>query len=106
MRSSGATKFAPPVSVVALTKSTMACFAGPSFHEGSGSWAWVLVKPARVIASRAMVMRVVFMCLISEFEQLLSRVRFGGPREVTPETEIFMAGSLAKIVGGRAMAVG
>ena len=39
MRSSGATKFAPPVSVVALTKSTMAFFAGPSFHEGSGSWA-------------------------------------------------------------------
>src|SRR5947208_8713973 len=37
MRSSGATKLAPPASVVALTKSTMACFAGPSFHEGKGS---------------------------------------------------------------------
>ncbi len=36
----GGTKFAPPVVVVAFTKSTMACFAAPSFHEGSGSCAW------------------------------------------------------------------
>src|SRR5438045_9507501 len=66
MRSSGGTKFGPPVSVVALTKSTMACFAGPSFHEGSGSWAWVLVKPARVIASRAKVLRMIFMGLVAD----------------------------------------
>src|SRR4030095_9648119 len=39
MRSSGATNFAPSVSVVALTKSTMDCLAPPSFHEGSGSCA-------------------------------------------------------------------
>src|SRR5215471_9717265 len=37
MRSSGATKFELFLSVVALTKSTMAFFAAPSFHEGSGS---------------------------------------------------------------------
>src|SRR4029450_8780703 len=34
MRSSGATKFGLPFSVVTRTKSTMACFAGPSFHDG------------------------------------------------------------------------
>ena len=39
MRSSGGTNFGLPCSVVARTKSTMACLAGPSFHEGSGSWA-------------------------------------------------------------------
>src|SRR4029453_1786082 len=61
MRSSGATKFAPPVSVVALTKSTMACLVGPSFHDGSGSWAWVVVRLARAIASRAKVLWIGFM---------------------------------------------
>ena len=35
MRSSGGTKFGLDWSVVACTKSTIACFAGPSFHEGS-----------------------------------------------------------------------
>src|SRR6185436_2791742 len=34
MRSSGGTKSGLDVSVVAFTKSTIACFAGPSFHEG------------------------------------------------------------------------
>ena len=34
MRSSGGTNFGPRLSVVALTNSTMACLAGPSFHEG------------------------------------------------------------------------
>src|SRR5207249_11712943 len=32
----------PPVSLVARTKSTMACLAGPSFHEGKGSAACAL----------------------------------------------------------------
>ena len=36
MRSSGATKLAPPVSVLPRTKSMMACLAVPSFHDGSG----------------------------------------------------------------------
>ena len=34
MRSSGGTKSGLDLSVVAFTKSTIACFAGPSFHEG------------------------------------------------------------------------
>ena len=37
MRSSGGTNFGLALSVVARTNSTIACFAGPSFHEGSGS---------------------------------------------------------------------
>ena len=37
MRSSGGTIFGLAWSVVTRTKSTMACFAGPSFHEGRGS---------------------------------------------------------------------
>ena len=36
MRSSGGTNFGLARSVVARTKSTIACFAGPSFHDGSG----------------------------------------------------------------------
>ena len=40
MRSSGATKLAPPSVVVEVTKSRIACFAAPSFQDGSGSsWA-------------------------------------------------------------------
>src|SRR5580704_976618 len=37
MRSSGATKLRLFLSVVVFTKSTMAFFAGPSFHDGRGS---------------------------------------------------------------------
>src|SRR5262249_35552501 len=37
MRSSGGTNFGLERSVVARTKSTIACLGGPSFHEGSGS---------------------------------------------------------------------
>src|ERR1017187_6090708 len=62
MRSSGATNFGLALSIVVLTKSRMACFAGPSFQEGKGSTAavaagWLvvgaagvglLVQPARV----------------------------------------------------------
>src|SRR4029077_1315417 len=89
IRSGGGTKSGEPSFVTFSTKETMACLAGPSFHEGSGSWAYVVVTLERAIASRTKVMRVVFMCLISEFEQPPSRVDFVGPREVTPETEIF-----------------
>src|SRR5271170_7494696 len=35
MRSSGGTNFELLRSVVSRTKSSIACFAGPSFHEGS-----------------------------------------------------------------------
>src|ERR1700742_5386281 len=35
MRSSGGTNFELPCSVVARTKSSIACFAGPSFHDWS-----------------------------------------------------------------------
>ena len=37
MRSSGGTKSGLDVSVVAFTKSTIACFAAPSFQEGNAS---------------------------------------------------------------------
>jgi hypothetical protein len=46
MRSSGATKFLLDWSVVARTKSRIACFAGPSFHEGrtpAGACAFAVV---------------------------------------------------------------
>src|SRR5438034_2482726 len=36
-RSTGGTNFGLPCVVVACTNSTIACFAAPSFHEGSGS---------------------------------------------------------------------
>src|SRR5271165_3706433 len=62
MRSSGGTNFGLPLSVVVFTNSRIACFAGPSFHEGSGSAAVVaagwpagdaagvglLLQPARI----------------------------------------------------------
>src|SRR5208283_1786831 len=62
MRFSGGTNFALLLSVVVLTKWRIACFAGPSFHEGNGSaaaveagWAAVgvagvglLVQPTRM----------------------------------------------------------
>ena len=47
-RASGGTNFGLALSVVAFTKSRIACLAGPSFQEGSGSWAWAragVVKP-------------------------------------------------------------
>jgi hypothetical protein len=37
MRSGTGTNFGLPWSVVSLTKVAIACLAGPSFHEGSGS---------------------------------------------------------------------
>jgi len=43
MRSAGWTKSGEPAFVTFWTKVAMACFAGPSFHEGSGS-------PARAAA--------------------------------------------------------
>ena len=65
MRSSGHTNFGLLLSVVVLTKSRIACFAGPSFHDGNGSAAMVatgwpavgvegvglLVHPARITIS-------------------------------------------------------
>jgi hypothetical protein len=37
MRSAAGTNFGLAWSVVSFTKVVIACFAGPSFHEGSGS---------------------------------------------------------------------
>jgi hypothetical protein len=40
IRSPGSSQPGPPSVVAAVTKSTIACFAAPSFHDGSGSsWA-------------------------------------------------------------------
>jgi hypothetical protein len=47
MRSGMGTNFGLPWSVVSLTKVAIACLAGPSFHEGSGS-----SDPAAVLARR------------------------------------------------------
>jgi hypothetical protein len=44
-RAPGGTKSELPAVVVTVTNLTIACFAGPSFHEGSGSgevWALTL----------------------------------------------------------------
>jgi hypothetical protein len=47
--------------VVALTNSTIACFAGPSFHEGRGSWARVVATPqANAINTKPMGVNLVF----------------------------------------------
>ncbi|MCY1304935.1 hypothetical protein D9M70_547100 [compost metagenome] len=40
MRSATGTKSLPPSVVTAVTKASMALRAGPSFHDGKGSWAW------------------------------------------------------------------
>ncbi len=50
-----------PGFVVVRTKSTIACLAGPSFHEGNGSWAWARVWPASTTTSRTKVRRRNFM---------------------------------------------
>src|SRR5947207_14659486 len=46
MRSSGGTKLGLAWSVVALTKSRIACFAGPSFHDPNALpcvvWVWAI----------------------------------------------------------------
>src|SRR5271165_2351008 len=61
MRSSGATYLGSDLSVTSLTNAKMACLAGPSFHDGSGSWAWARVWLARATASRVNMMRIDFM---------------------------------------------
>src|SRR6266576_1000672 len=57
MRSSGGTNRGLPCVVVALTNSTMACFAGPSFHEESGSAACALVAMKTTTQASATVTR-------------------------------------------------
>ena len=54
IRSSGGTNLGLALSVVVLTKSRIACFAGPSFHEGNGSAAtvaagWLALEVAGVV---------------------------------------------------------
>ncbi len=56
----GGQKFGLPLSVVVRTKSTMARFAAPSFHEGSECWAWVVARLASAIAKTATVLWMVF----------------------------------------------
>src|SRR5260370_29576790 len=63
MRSATGTKSGEPSFVTLATKATMAFFGAVSFHEGSGSWAWVVVRPARVIASKANALQLGFIWL-------------------------------------------
>jgi len=64
MRSAGRTKSGEPSLVTFATKSTMDCFALPSFHDGSASavCAMVVVKASAqtITAARRFGMRVVF----------------------------------------------
>ena len=60
MRSDAGTKSGETSFVVLATKSRMDCFAGPSFHEGSGSWALTVVMPAMARARRALQVRIIF----------------------------------------------
>src|SRR6266446_6672827 len=67
MRASGGTNFGLDWSVVACTNSRIAFFAGPSFHEGSGSiWACTSATTSRhkhaTRISRCLMGR--FMCLL------------------------------------------
>jgi hypothetical protein len=60
-RASGGTNFGLVLSVVACTNATIACFAGPSFHDGKGSgWACTraTIKKMAAAASHARVHRV------------------------------------------------
>ena len=56
-----------PWVVVALTNSIMACFAGPSFHEGRGSWARAtpVLRTAMVMASLSVLSFLCFMIVAS-----------------------------------------
>src|SRR5882757_3141570 len=47
MRSAGSTYLGLDFSVVSLTKARIACFAGASFQDGSGSWACAFAVPNR-----------------------------------------------------------
>ena len=56
----GGANLALPFSVVVRTKSTIACLAGPSFHEGSGSWAFALVELAATSTNMARAEKITF----------------------------------------------
>src|SRR5258705_3138144 len=47
MRSAGSTYLGLDFSVVSLTNARVACFAGASFQDGSGSWACAFAVPNR-----------------------------------------------------------
>jgi hypothetical protein len=65
MRSSGGRNLAPPLSLVSLTKSTMAFLPGRHSTKEADPWAWVAERPTSVIANAAMLLRMVFILLIS-----------------------------------------
>src|SRR5258708_37552926 len=93
MRSSGGPNFELAWSVVTRKKSTMTCFAGPSFHKGRGSvWVALGLLSAASAGTRAhinadmaanndkpVVIRLRFICLIllcveQEFHSLMANV--------------------------------
>src|SRR4030095_3969275 len=60
MRASGATNFGLPFSVVVLTKSVIAFFAAPSFHDGSGSvWACAWLPDSRTKTAASIILFVI-----------------------------------------------
>jgi hypothetical protein len=52
MRWAGGINRDPPAVLTSLTNSMMACFGGPSFHDGSGSSVWASAKEKRTSAKQ------------------------------------------------------
>src|SRR5271157_6087401 len=76
IRSSGATNFGLLLSVVALTKSRIACFAGPLFQEGKGSAAALVAAgwPAVGVAGVELLVQPARMRIKKSDENIASRV--------------------------------
>src|SRR5213080_4852182 len=65
MRSLGGTKSDEPSFVTFSTNAMMAFFGAVSFHEGSESWAWMVLRPTKATPRRANALMMGFIGLIS-----------------------------------------
>ena len=83
MRSAGGTNCGLPCVVVACTKSTMAFFAGPSFHDGSGSvCARAHGAPASTATSKSTWAQRPYRRFIDFLRQMVSRIsQLRGPSD-------------------------
>src|SRR5262249_57782075 len=76
-RSSWGTNVGLDLSVVFCTNSTIACLAGPSFHEGSGSPCVALCALATVIRGQKMAAKAITCLRKVRREDLISFFLFG-----------------------------
>src|SRR5271163_3704354 len=76
MRSFGSTNLGLDFSVVSLTKARIACFAGPLFHEGSGSsnaWDSRLRVPRTAVAADTLIRSLLVIFIGSPLRPLVRR---------------------------------